>query len=306
MQSLSILLVASFLLHISGFPDMSHTCPHQLYPNTVPSVNLSVSKYAENEILANSSHLFYFQNYNFLNSEKKIIFRLEPCRGVVYLYIRRTRPCWPDPWNDTWYHYKSVTNGSFDGTATIFEIPAESSQWFITVYSKVGGRYALTIVPEYYDYPRIPNGMIQAVQLARDTVEIAWEQAVSETPVSNYIIYSSIYFESESVPGQVLILNTVCGLQANTDHPYAVTSCVDQICKANITGLSNHRRYVFNVIAFNKMSNLQSVFAGILVKTVWDESGIDSLLEFTETAGIVIGTVTGVLVATFFFIIHKY
>lgn len=285
---------------------MSTACPHQYYSNTGNYVNLTSSMFAENEIPSNTSHLFFYQNYNFLNSEKNIIFRLEPCRGVVYLYIRRTRPCWPDPWTDTWYQFKSVTDGSADGTATLFEVPAESSQWFITVYAKTSARYALTIVPKSVDYPRIADGMIEAVQLAKDTVEISWQQAYAETPITNYIIYSSIYFDSGEFFTPSLILNSVCGLQLNTDHPYALSACLDPTCRTNITGLSNNRRYVFNVVAHNKMTSLQSVYDGIIVKTVWDESNIDSIIEISQTAAIVIGTVTTVLVASYFFILYKY
>ena len=30
---------------------------------------------------------------------RKIIINLEPCRGVVYLFVRKTRPCWPNPYS---------------------------------------------------------------------------------------------------------------------------------------------------------------------------------------------------------------
>ena len=175
-----------------------------------------------------------------------------------------------------------------------------SSQWFITVYAKTSSRYALTIVPHVVDYPRITQGQIKAIQLAKDSVEIQWNQAVADTPILNYIVYSSLFLESS------LSFTTVCGLQENTDHPYAVTSCFDSICKFNISRLSNNRRYIFNIVALNKLTNLRSVYDGIVVKTVWDESFVDQVLEIAQTGAIVIATVTCVLIASYFFIIYNY
>merc|ERR1712093_646657 len=52
----------------------------------------------------NYTHLFYYENYNVttMNQKKEhrqLIFSLEPCEGVVYMFVRKTRPCWPNPYS---------------------------------------------------------------------------------------------------------------------------------------------------------------------------------------------------------------
>ena len=293
------------------YSDMSGTCPHQYYPNSQSWLNISETGRVYNEIPANHSQMYYFENYDYLGSDRKMIFRLEPCQGVVYLYIRKVRPCWPNPWTGEWTHYKSNTNGSDDGDTTLLELPAEATQWYITVFGKTAGKYSLSVVTDTSTYPRVGDGKIEASQVNENTVEIAWTAATAG--VSSYIVYSSMYFETGAarlnrklLVSPSRILNTVCGLAQNTDHAYSVVACSDAVCRTNITSLISGRKYVFNVVAVNKAAGLQSAYSGILVEANWDDSVLKNLGETIKNVGIVIGTAVSVLIGSFFVLYAKY
>lgn len=311
MRNFVIALVGLEIVRCDTFADlssdMSAACPHQYSQSVSPWENITTTGFVSKDISANHSHLFYFENYKYINSDRKIVFRLEPCAGIQYLFIRRTRPCWPDPHTGEWAHYMSVTDGSEDAQPTLIEVPASSTQWFITVFAKSSGRYSLTVVEYAETYPRIPDGAISSSQLTKETVELTWQPAtVGNSRVERYIIYSSMVFESvTSAPAASRrIFNTVCGLKQNTDHPYSVVSCSEDTCRANISSLVNDRKYFFNVMA--DTGSMQSAFNGIQVRTLWDTSVADAVRQAAVTASIVIGTVTCVLVAAWFTLYKLY
>lgn len=292
--------------------DMTVACPHQYVTNTAEWTNLTAASFVEREIKANHSHFYYFEDNKYLSGDRRLIFRLEPCHGVSYLFLRKTRPCWPDPWSNNWIHYQSVTSGDDDGRATLLEVPAVSTRWFITVFGKVAGAYTLSIMDDTSQLPNVVDGIIQAKQVARDTVEIAWRRV--QPSAASYIVYSSMFFDmGDPVSAKVLlspsrILNTVCGLRRNTDHAYAIVTCNQDsdLCRTNITSLINGRKYVFNVVAENDARTIHSAYRGILVEASWDDSVLQQLNDLLETTGILIVTVVVVLIGTFFVIYSRF
>merc|ERR1719310_298082 len=48
--------------------------------------------------------LYYYENFNVTTMNqpdryRKLIISLEPCEGVVFIFIRKTRRCWPNPFS---------------------------------------------------------------------------------------------------------------------------------------------------------------------------------------------------------------
>merc|ERR1740117_498529 len=55
-----------------------------------------------NTVSLNKSKLYWYENFNVTTMNqpdryRKLIISLEPCEGIVYLFVRKTRPCWPNP-----------------------------------------------------------------------------------------------------------------------------------------------------------------------------------------------------------------
>jgi len=152
-----------------------------------------------NHVGLNMTKMYWYENFNVTTmnqpeSFKKLIISLEPCEGVVYLFVRKTRPCWPNPHSCCkplpaallkaglsniptappcspvlhnikcdWTHYHSVIDGSQDGAPTFFEIPLSSTKHYISVFAprelnvKNGitrARYRLTVLADPGAYPR--------------------------------------------------------------------------------------------------------------------------------------------------------
>merc|ERR1719183_1927908 len=86
---------------------LSSVCPHHDYDVVGAQEILpdGVSQYRD--IRANQAHLWYFELgppwnvtiWDQPNQDRKFILNLEPCRGVVYMFVRKTRPCYPDPYS---------------------------------------------------------------------------------------------------------------------------------------------------------------------------------------------------------------
>lgn len=136
-------------------------CAHERSPDMGASVSIAEKQqvYVEN-IAMNKSHRYYFNTKNETlmhqpDQYRRLIINLEPCRGVVYLFVRKTRRCFPNPYscmkfsggansqailahpNDCqWTHYMSVIDGTRDGAPTFFELPLTSTTYYITVYAK--------------------------------------------------------------------------------------------------------------------------------------------------------------------------
>merc|ERR1712012_1103228 len=113
----------------------------------------------------NLSRQFLYENTNVTTMNqparfRKLIISLEPCEGVVYMFVRKTRRCWPDPHSCCqplagmtdlptappcdlkqhtikcpWTHFHSVIDGTRDGSPTFFQLPHTSVKYFITVFT---------------------------------------------------------------------------------------------------------------------------------------------------------------------------
>lgn len=275
---------------------MPDSCPHQYYPTTRAWVNLTSTLRHLKDIDANNTHLFYFENYKYIDSDRKTLFRLEACAGNVSLFVRKTRPCWPNPYTGEWVHYKADD----DDPVKAIEVFSQSTKWFISVFSRTNSRYSLTIIPDSAEYARRPAGTLTALQTSKDTAQIQW--APSATPkegrVVQYMIYSTIWFPSQR------ILTSVCGLQVNTDHPYSIVNCAEgETCIANITNLVNERKYFFNVVA---LSGVPTAYSGVIFRTHWDEARRIQLDEIVTIAASVIASVIVILISTFFILLRMY
>merc|ERR1719343_142579 len=97
---------------------------------------------------------------------RKLIVSLQPCEGVVYVLVRKTRRCWPDPASCcrpiegammqgmpitspssppcspsrytidcNWTHFHSVIDGTKDSAPSFFEVPLSSAKYYISVFA---------------------------------------------------------------------------------------------------------------------------------------------------------------------------
>ena len=254
--------------------DTSLVCPHEYVDNVRPIVRLDEGQSLYTEILKNQTHRYLYETYNVtvMNQSadyRKLIISLEPCKGVVYVLVRRTRPCWPNPYSCInlvtgerdptkceWTHFMSVIDGSRDGSPTFFEVPLTASRWFISVYAPETSSYSLTVLADTGALPRPgAQGMITGSQKGELKVQLDWKQAyfspVGVSSVKRYWVYASMLLKEDNRTNtQVFlrsgkILNTVCGLHNNTDREYHIvdpSSCDDSAtggtgtCSVNITG----------------------------------------------------------------------
>jgi len=133
-------------------------CEHEQYPD-MGNVNVLMDgQYVHVEqIKKNQTHRYQFETKNTTlmheqDSYRKLILNLEPCKGAVYLFVRKTRPCFPNPYSCInsangdelvsastceWTHFMSVIDGTRDGAPTFFELPLTSTRYYIAVYAKV-------------------------------------------------------------------------------------------------------------------------------------------------------------------------
>ena len=160
--------------------------------------------------------MYWYENFNATTMNqpdryRKLIISLEPCEGIVYLFVRKTRPCWPNPHSCChhdkavstlveappcnahkqikcdWTHYHSIIDGTKDAAPTFFEMPLTSTKYYISVYApqeaniKAGvmkARYRLTMLADIGAYPRPGlQGRSKAKQVGETSVELHWEHA---------------------------------------------------------------------------------------------------------------------------------
>merc|ERR1712232_1530362 len=141
---------------------------------------------------------YFYRNFNVTTMgqpdiHRKLIINLEPCRGVVYLFVRKTRRCYPNPYSCvdvtpgdekrdpnacTWTHFHSEIDGSRDGSPTFFEIPLSTTKWFLSIFAVEKSSYTLTIMADIGAFPRPGGrGKIDAVQLRELQVQLTWTEA---------------------------------------------------------------------------------------------------------------------------------
>eukprot|EP00927_Polykrikos_kofoidii_P074432 TRINITY_DN70427_c0_g1_i1.p1 TRINITY_DN70427_c0_g1~~TRINITY_DN70427_c0_g1_i1.p1 ORF type:complete len:404 (+),score=32.89 TRINITY_DN70427_c0_g1_i1:157-1368(+) len=128
-------------------------------------------KAVTNTITLNMTQHYYYENFNVTTMNqpernRKLILMMEPCEGVVYLFVRKTRRCWPNPHtccrplpgatlqgrllqgasappcnaarhtiDCDWTHFHSVIDGTRDAAPTFFEVPLNSAKYFLSVFA---------------------------------------------------------------------------------------------------------------------------------------------------------------------------
>eukprot|EP00933_Yihiella_yeosuensis_P057092 TRINITY_DN56655_c0_g1_i1.p1 TRINITY_DN56655_c0_g1~~TRINITY_DN56655_c0_g1_i1.p1 ORF type:complete len:342 (-),score=56.17 TRINITY_DN56655_c0_g1_i1:65-1090(-) len=327
------------LLSSSLGQDLSQVCQHETYDNVGPAVEITDGETVYRDIRPNMTHRWFYRSFNVTTMNqpdefRKLIINLEPCRGIVYLMVRKTRRCYPDPYSCIdvtpgkeirsaqsclWTHFMSEIDGSRDGTPTFFEVPLSSTKYFISVFSTVNSAYTLTVLADIGAFPRPGgNGKIVARQLRELQVQISWDQAdfipkgISE--VKQYWIYSSMLLESDNRTNMAVflrpdkIMNTVCALQNNTDRQYSLVSqseCSNGKCNATIDGVITDKRYVFNVVAESYRGH-KMAYAGLIMRTDWEVVRQAASDKTLKVVGAVSGSVLGMVVMIYFLMLKLY
>lgn len=179
------------------------------------------------DITLNHTARYHYSNYNVStmslpDTQRKLIVMLEPCEGVVYLFVRKTRRCYPNPFsccvpkfnaqvlgvpvteiapppcspaydvNCQWTHFHSTLDGTRDAAPTFYEVPLTSGQYFISVYAPFQAnvdhgvtrpRYRLTVLADVGAYPRPgQNGRVTVRQTSDSSVELTWYEATFIPP----------------------------------------------------------------------------------------------------------------------------
>jgi len=338
MGSMAFLTVLPFLWLVSA-QDLSSVCTHEKDENVGPALEITDGEYVFRDIKGNQTHRWFYKSYNVTTMNqpdeyRKVIINLEPCRGVVYLFVRKTRRCYPNPYSCisltegnefkdasecTWTHFMSEIDGSRDGTPTFFEVPLSSTKYFLSVYATEDSAYTLTVLADIGAFPRPGgNGRITARQLTELQVQISWDVAdfiprgISE--VKRYWIYSSMLLENDNRTNMAVflrsdkIMNTVCGLQNNTDRHYnnvSASECSNGKCNATIDGVITDKRYVFNVVAESARGH-RMAYAGLIMRTDWEVVRQAASDKTLKVVGAVSGSVLGMVVIIYFLMLKLY
>lgn len=297
---------------------IEEVCEHEYYPEVDQSTEIPDGHTIFREILSNQTHRYFYRNFdvatiNLPDERRKLIINLEPCRGVVYLMVRKTRHCYPDPYSCMltlprdasdceWTHFMSEIDGSRDGAPTFFEVPLSSTKYYISVYATTTASYTLSVISNVGVFPRPGGyGRISARQLHEYQVEVSWTAAsfqpndVSST--KQYWIYSALLLSTDNRLNMNVflrpdkVMNTVCGLQNNTDQPYDLmqaSECKSDVCSATIDGILTDKRYVFNVVA-ESQAGYYMAYSGVIMNSNWTV-----IRQFTSDQALaVIGAVAG-------------
>jgi hypothetical protein len=293
------------------------------------------------EIPENKTHRYFYANYNVSvfnqqDSYRNLIINLEPCKGVVYIFVRKTRKCYPNPYSCIdiskgtggvaqprdceWTHFMSVIDGTRDGAPTFFELPLTSTKYYISVFAKEKSRYTLTMLADIGAFPRPGNGgQLQAMQLQELQVQLSWDVAtfypegISE--VSYYHVYSAALLEQDLRTNSAIflsknkIMNTVCGLKNNTDRAFGdavvASKCHDGRCNATIDGVIVGKRYVFNVVA-QSQRNFNMSYAGLILQTDWQVIRKAASDQTLQVLGSVTGAVLGLVIMLYVWMVNLY
>lgn len=204
------------------------------------------------EVPLNRTRLYYYENFNVTtmgqpSRYRKMMISLEPCEGVVYLFVRKTRRCWPHPHSCCkplagsgsglevappcnpaahrircdWTHFHSVIDGSVDGAPTFFEIPLGSTKYFISIFAPeepnlrhgtTRPKYRLMALTDIGAYPRPGlQGQLQTRQVEGMAVELTWEPAtfvpVGVSSLRRYHVFSSLLLANEQRTSAAVFLH---------------------------------------------------------------------------------------------------
>lgn len=237
-------------------------CAHEAYgvdPPDTASGEVVVGNYivlqdgrpVAGEVALNKSKLFYYENFNVTTMNqpdmyRKLIISLEPCEGIVYAFVRKTRPCWPDPHtccqpipgtqgypvappckspNQTikcsWTHFHSIIDGTRDAAPTFFEVPHSSTKYFISVFAPAEAnlnsgvpvpKFRLSVLTDIGAYPRPGlHGQVRTKQARDGSVEVSWDEAtfipIGVSGLRNYHLYSSLLLPSDAKMNEAVFLN---------------------------------------------------------------------------------------------------
>lgn len=293
------------------------------------------------ELPANHTHRYFYSNYNVTvfnqpDHHRNLIINLEPCKGVVYLFVRKTRKCWPNPYSCIdlskgsgavghpedceWTHFMSVIDGTRDGAPTFFELPLTSTKYYISVFAREKSQYTLTMLSEIGVFPRPGNrGELSAMQLAELQVQLSWNTAYffpqGFSQVKRYWVYSAMLLDKDVRTNTAIflrqdkIMNTVCGLKNNTDRPFGneITPdrCYDGKCNATIDGVILGKRYVFNVVAESDRGFNMS-YAGLILQTNWQVVRKAASDKTLQVVGAVTGSVFGMVIICYIWMVNLY
>lgn len=319
--------------------DLSDVCAHQTYDNVAPSVEILDGQTVYKKILTNQTHRYFFRSYNVTTMNqpdqyRKLIINLEPCKGVVYLFVRKTRQCYPNPYSCiknlgtglesrttpcAWTHFMSQTDRSRDGTPTFFELPLSSTKYYISVYATQNSGYTLTVLADIGAFPRPgSSGMITAVQLQELQVQLTWSVATflptGISDVKQYWVYSAMLLDNDNRTNLAVflrpdkILNTVCGIGNNTDREYVrITpdACSGGTCNATIDGVITDKRYAFNIVV-ESQRGYKMAYAGLIMRTDWEVIRQAASDKTLKVIGAVSGSVLGMVVIIYFLMLKLY
>lgn len=319
--------------------DLADVCGHEQLDNVDSSVEIRDGETVYRDIRRNQTHRYFYSNFNVTTMNqpdqyRKLIINLEPCKGIVYLFVRKTRRCWPNPYSCiditpnremrvpsacAWTHFMSEIDGSRDGTPTFFEVPLSSTKYFISVYAPESSAYTLTMLADVGAFPRPGgSGRITARQVRELQVQISWQEAnyvptgVSDT--RQYWVYSSMLLEDDNRSNTAVflrpdkIMNTVCGLQNNTDRQYdrvPAALCSSGQCNATIDGVITEKRYVFNVVAESNRG-FRMAYSGLIMRTDWEVVRQAVSDKTLRVVGAVSGSVLGMVVIVYFLMLKLY
>jgi len=349
MAARALLLAALLWCRLAAAFNDLDPCEHENYPDmgTPNEMQDGSSVYVE-QIRRNKTHLYSFKTMNATlmhqpDQYRKLIVHLEPCKGVVYLFLRKTRRCFPNPYScmltnqnqdansanyETvanpgdceWTHYMSHIDGTRDGAPTFFELPLTSTSYYIAVYAKETSSYTLTILTDIGAWPRPGReGLLSATQLQELQVQIGWSVAtyiptgISET--RRYWVYSAKLLDQDFRTNSNVfltkkkIMNTACGLTNNTDRPASTpipaSRCHAGRCNATIDGVITGKRYIFNIVA-ESLRGYNMTYAGLILQTEWTVTHRAASQKTLQVIGAITGAVLGMVIIIYIWMINLY
>ena len=314
---------------------MSAACPHQYELNVAPYVTIPEGSSMYRAISKNETHLYFYENLNTTTmnrpmESRKLLVKLEPCHGTVLLLMRRTWPCWPNPYSCIdlrsgfrsqceWTTLQSNIDGSHDGAPTVFETNLTSSRWFISVFATQDSAYTLTLSSDIGAVPRPGEyGNVTGTQTGELEVMLRWSPATffpkGISSVKKYWVFSSLLLDSDNRtnPNVLVkpskILNTVCGLFNSTDSAYVTVlpdTCSASQCYANITGVISKKRYVFNIVAESERG-FTTAYSGVIMATDWEVKRTAVSKKTITIFAALAGTLIGIFMISYLWLVRIY
>ena len=334
-------LLAAALL-ASAPPRQAETvCAHEEDPAVRMSKEIRDGETIYRDLRFNQTDRYFYSNFNYSHWNqpdkfRKLIINLEPCQGIIYLFVRKTRRCWPNPYSCIdltpgkekrnpseceWTHFMSEIDGSRDGAPTFFEIPLTSTKYYISVFAAMNSAYTLTVLDDIGAFPRpggVNKGEIVARQLQELQVQLSWDTATfapsGTSTIKQYWIYSAMLLKDDNRTNTAIflrptkVMNTVCGLKNNTDKEYdrlPASMCRNGKCNHTIEGLISEKRYIFNVVAESDAGFFMA-YAGLIMRTDWQivtQAASDKTLK---VVGAVSGSVLGMVIIGYLWMIKLY